>query len=83
MFAHQGIHLGLSPALERRMLTAYGLALASTLAPVEQSRAAVKRAQQLAEGVDDVEWQLRLLWCLWSQEMISGDYQTSLATAGR
>jgi hypothetical protein len=60
------------------MLTAYGLALASTLAPAEQSRTAFKRAQQLAEGVDDVDWRLRLLWCLWSQEMISGDYQTSL-----
>lgn len=50
MLAHQRPHLGLSAALERRMFTAYGLALASTLAPVEQSRAAFKKAQQLAEG---------------------------------
>ncbi|MBV8335788.1 MAG: winged helix-turn-helix domain-containing protein, partial [Alphaproteobacteria bacterium] len=81
MLAQQGPDLELSPALERRMLTAYSLALAATLAPVEQSRAVYGRAQQLAEGVDDVEWQLHLLWNLWSQELGYGEYQTLLTTA--
>jgi len=81
MLMHKGPDLGLSTALERRMFTAYATALTMTLAPVEQVRAAVRRAQQLAEGVDDVEWQLHLLWVQWSWEMVSGDYRTSLTTA--
>ncbi|MBV8111940.1 MAG: winged helix-turn-helix domain-containing protein [Hyphomicrobiales bacterium] len=81
LMALQGSNLELSPALERRMLTAYSLALAVMTAPVEQSRAVFGRAQQLAEGVDDVDWQLHLLWNLWTQELGYGDYQTLLTTA--
>jgi predicted ATPase/DNA-binding winged helix-turn-helix (wHTH) protein len=81
VLAYQGPGFRLSTALERRMLTAYSMALATTMAPVEQSRAVFNRAQKLAKGIDDVEWQIHLLWCLWSSELLSGDYRTSLARA--
>jgi predicted ATPase/DNA-binding winged helix-turn-helix (wHTH) protein len=81
MLALQGPGVELSAALERRMLTAYGSALAATSAPVEQSRAVFGRARQLAEKVDDVDWQLHLLWDQWSSEMHFGDYRSSLTTA--
>jgi predicted ATPase/DNA-binding winged helix-turn-helix (wHTH) protein len=81
MLAYKGTNLGLSTVLERRMFTAYAMALALTLAPAEKVRAAVTRAQRLVDEFEEVEWQLHLLWVQWWVEVASGNYRTSLTAA--
>lgn len=79
----------LSPAsnliapLERRLHIALGIALTLTMGPVERTRRVLARARQLAEQVDDVEAELRMLWAQWSMENILGEYQTAQSTARR
>jgi predicted ATPase/DNA-binding winged helix-turn-helix (wHTH) protein len=80
VFAIQGFELNLDPAVERQMCIAYGTAVAMTLAPVERTRAVVARAQHLAEGIDNAELQLQLLWAKWSTAMASGECRLALAT---
>jgi predicted ATPase len=76
-----GIHL--SAPLERRMCIAYSMSLTMTLGSLERNRAAVIRAQELAEGIGDIDLQVHLLWPQWAVETNSGDYVTALVTAQR
>ena len=73
------IHL--SRAAELRMWIAYAEALAMTFAPVERSRAALKKLLDLAAGIDDAELQAGLLYMRWSVEFMSGDHGAALSSA--
>ena len=71
----------LGQAGEWRMWIAYSHSLAMTLAPIERSRAAVKRAMDLASGDDDVDLQAGLLFVQWSVEFTSGAHGAALIAA--
>ena len=67
--------------LERRLHISLGIALTLTLGPVERTRTILAKARQLAESVDDVEAELRMLWAQWSMENILGEYRAAQSTA--
>jgi predicted ATPase len=69
--------------LERRLHIALGIALTLTMGPIEWTRAVLAKARQLAESVDDVEAELRMLWAQWSMENIIGEYRSAQSTARR
>jgi tetratricopeptide (TPR) repeat protein len=69
--------------LERRLHIALCVALTLTMGPVERTRRILAKARQLAESVDDVEAELRMLWAQWSMENIVGEYQAAQLTAQR
>jgi tetratricopeptide (TPR) repeat protein len=69
--------------LERRLHIALGIALILTMGPVERTRRVLAKARQLAESVDDVEAELRMLWAQWSMENNSGEYCLAQITAQR
>jgi predicted ATPase/DNA-binding winged helix-turn-helix (wHTH) protein len=69
--------------LERRLHISLGIALTLTMGPVERTRAILAKARQLAESVDDVEAELRMLWAQWSMENILGEYHDAQSTAQR
>ncbi len=71
----------LSAALEQRLYMALGVAFTLTLGPVGRTRAVIAKARQLAEGIDDVEVQLRMIWAQWYMETIVGEYRAALITA--
>ena len=69
--------------LERRLHISLGIALTLTMGPVERTRTILVKARQLAESVDDVEAELRMLWAQWSMENILGEYRAAQSTAAR
>jgi hypothetical protein len=69
--------------LERRLHISLGIALTHTMGPVEKTRTVLAKARQLAESVDDVEAELRMLWAQWSMENILGEYRAAQSTAQR
>jgi predicted ATPase/DNA-binding winged helix-turn-helix (wHTH) protein len=73
----------LTAPLERRLHIALGVALTLTMAPVERTRTVLAKARALAESVDDVEAELRMLWAQWSMESILGEYRLARLTAQR
>jgi predicted ATPase len=81
MLATRAPDIQLSPATELRMWIAYGEALVMTFAPVERTRAVIKKAMDLTADVDDVELQAGLLYVQWSVEFTSGSHCAALNTA--
>ena len=81
MLATRAPDIQLSQATELRMWIAYGEALTMTFAPVERTRAALKKAMDLAAGVDDVDLQAGLLYMQWSVEFVSGHHGAALIAA--
>jgi predicted ATPase len=73
----------LGAPLARRLHIALAVALILTMGPVERTRAVVAKARELAESVDDVEAQLRMLWAQWSMEFIIGECRAAQSTAQR
>ena len=71
----------LKQAGEWRMWIAYSHSLAMTLAPIERSRAAVKRAMDLTKGANDADLQAGLLFVQWSVEFTSGAHGDALIAA--
>jgi len=69
--------------LERRLRISLGIALTLTMGPVERTRAILAKARQLAESVDDVEAELRMLWAQWSMENTLGEYRAAQSTVQR
>ena len=53
------------------------------MGPVEKTKTVLAKARQLAESVDDVEAELRMLWAQWSMENILGEYRAAESTAQR
>ena len=68
---------------EWRMWIAYSHSLAMSLAPIERSRAAVRKALELTAGDDDVDLQAGLLFVQWSVEFTSGNHGAALIAARR
>jgi predicted ATPase len=65
---------------EMQLLTASGAALVWTKGPGRQADAAFS-ALKIAESLDDADYQIRVLWGLWSSHFNSGRIRMSLDTA--
>ncbi len=65
-----------------KLYAALGLSLMETKGPA-CAGAAWTKALELAESLDDTEYQLRALWGLWMCALTSGEYRTALALAQR
>jgi len=64
-----------------QLLAALGAALVWTKGPGPEAEAAFENALQIAESLDDADYQIRVLWGLWSSHFNSGRIRTSLHTA--
>ena len=71
----------LHPALRMQLLIALGVALTFTLGAVARTRAVLEKALALAQELDDLDGQLRTLWCLSALDWDIGDTHASLAVA--
>jgi predicted ATPase/DNA-binding winged helix-turn-helix (wHTH) protein len=76
-----GFNLG--ALLEGRLHIALAVALILTAGSVDRTRAVVAKARELAESVDDVEAQVRMLWAQWSVEFTTGECRAAQATVRR
>jgi len=75
--------VAVAEAGEWRMWVAYSHALAMTLRPIEGSRAAGKRAMELAAGNENPDLQAGLLHQQWSIDFTSGSHRSALQAAKR
>ena len=57
------------------------MSLNYTTGPISETEAAWTRTLEVAESLDDVEYQLRALRGLWAHRMNAGEYRASLAIA--
>jgi predicted ATPase/DNA-binding winged helix-turn-helix (wHTH) protein len=64
-----------------QLLAALGAALVWTKGPGAEADAAFEDALKIAESLDDADYQVRVLWGLWSSHFNSGRIRVSLATA--
>jgi predicted ATPase len=76
-------HLGQIDRQEMQLLTALGGALVWTRGPGPAADAAFANALKIAEALDDADYQIRVLWGLWSSHFNSGRIRMSLDTAKR
>lgn len=68
---------------EMQLLAALGGALVWTKGPGPEADAAYGRALEIAESLDDVDYQIRVLWGLWSSHFNSGRIRVAFDTATR
>ena len=68
---------------EMQLYSALGGSLNYARSAVEESDAAWTRALELAERLDDVEYQLRALWALWTFRVLRGECGETLPLARR
>ena len=68
---------------EMKLHAALGASLMYTRGAVPEIGAAWTKALEIAESLDDAEYQLRSLWGLWSFHISSGQYRIALALAQR
>jgi tetratricopeptide (TPR) repeat protein len=54
-----------------------------TLGPIERTRSVIKKAIDVAAGIDDTELQAGLLYAQWSVEFMCSDHAAALASAQR
>jgi predicted ATPase/DNA-binding winged helix-turn-helix (wHTH) protein len=66
-----------------QLYSALGASLMYTKGPVPETAAAWTTALEIAQTVDDTEYQLRALWGLFAYRMTSGEYLAALALAQR
>lgn len=66
---------------EMQLLAALGAALVWTRGPGAEADAAFTEALRIAESVADADYQIRILWGLWSSHFNSGRIRMSLDTA--
>jgi len=66
---------------EMQLLAALGAALVWTKGPGPEADAAFSKALRIAELIDDADYQVRILWGLWSSHFNSGRIRLSLDTA--
>jgi predicted ATPase/DNA-binding winged helix-turn-helix (wHTH) protein len=71
------------PRHEMQLYSALGGSLNYARSSVEESGAAWNRALELAERLDDVEYQLRALWALWTFRVLRGECRATLDLARR
>ena len=66
---------------EMQLLAAMGAALVWTKGPGPEADAAFEDALKIAKSLDDADYQIRILWGLWSSHFNSGRIRMSLDTA--
>jgi predicted ATPase/DNA-binding winged helix-turn-helix (wHTH) protein len=66
---------------EMKLHAALGTSLMYTRNAVPEIGAAWRKALEIAESLDDAEYQLRVVWGLWSFHTTSGQHRTALALA--
>jgi predicted ATPase len=66
---------------EMQLLAALGAALVWTKGPGPEADTAFTNALKIAGSLEDADYQIRLLWGLWSSHFNSGRIRTSLETA--
>jgi predicted ATPase/DNA-binding winged helix-turn-helix (wHTH) protein len=66
---------------EMQLLAALGASLVWTKGPGPEADAAFTNASKIAESLDDADYQIRVLWGLWSSHFNSGRIRTSLDIA--
>jgi predicted ATPase len=60
-----------------------GSALVYTKGPIPENAAAWTAALEIADKLDDAEYQLRALWGLWAYRIVGGDFQIARELAER
>ena len=68
---------------EMQLLAALGAALIYTLGPGPEVDAAWADALKIAEKLDDADYQIRILWGMWSSDFNSGQFRTALTIGER
>ena len=68
---------------EMQLLAALGAAMVWTKGPGPEADAAFVKGLKIAEALEDADYQIRILWGLWSSHFNSGRIRTSLDTAKR
>jgi predicted ATPase len=66
---------------EMQLFAALGVSLMQTKGPAPDTTAAWTTALEIAERVDDIEYQLRALWGLWHFRVSRGECRAALALA--
>jgi predicted ATPase/DNA-binding SARP family transcriptional activator len=66
---------------EMQLFAALGASLMQTRGPAPETSAAWTTALEIAERVDDIEYQLRALWGLWHFRLRRGECRAALALA--
>ena len=74
---------GASPRSEMKLSAALGAALYYTKGVVPEIDSAWSKALELAERLDECDYQVRALWGLWSYRISAGDYPTANTLAQR
>jgi predicted ATPase/DNA-binding winged helix-turn-helix (wHTH) protein len=69
------------PSHELQLYSALGASLMYTKGPVPETAAAWTRTLEIAQTLDDTEYQLRALWGLFPYRIRSGEYRAALALA--
>jgi predicted ATPase/DNA-binding winged helix-turn-helix (wHTH) protein len=68
---------------DMRLFAALGPALLLTKGPCQEMSAAWSRALEIAENLNDADYQLRGLWGLFVHRFTNGDYRAAMAVAER
>ena len=76
-----GAHFGKNDRRKMQLLAALGAALVWTRGPGEAAETAFANALMIAESLNDADYQIRILWGLWSSHFNSGRIRLSLDTA--
>ncbi|MBV8397127.1 MAG: hypothetical protein JOZ17_00085 [Acetobacteraceae bacterium] len=66
---------------ELKMLTALAETSLLTKGPIDEIEVTWREALKIAEGLSDVEYQLRALWGLWAFHLSAGHFRSSLEAA--
>jgi predicted ATPase len=66
---------------ELKMLTALAETSLLTTGPIDEIEVTWREALKIAEGLSDVEYQLRALWGLWAFRLSAGRFRSSLEAA--
>jgi len=74
-------HFGPNDRRKMQLLAALGAALVWTKGPGPEADAAFEDALRIAEALDDADYQIRVLWGLWSSHFNSSRIRLSLETA--
>ncbi len=74
---------GFDARLSMQLHGGLGMAMLYTMGPPERVAALLAKALQFAEGLDDIDAQLRALWALWLLHIDTGDFRTGRTMAER
>jgi predicted ATPase len=73
----------LTPRLRMQLYIALAVALVYTTGLVDRTATVLAQALDIAESLDDVDFQLRALWAIWTHHSIFGEYRAAQSAAER